>query len=355
MANRLGLLLSLVLGSGPLGAQIFSGQRGYQWWHDQKLYSTEDSRLIEVEAPKQKPKQLKVPEGRIFWIKDGLGLARIMNPATRATRFLKTWDWARWEDAFHLGEGQPVILGVYPLDNGKVFLSAGIDPFVKGGKVSFWAIAKPDEKGLLSLEDLPDFGFSIMELARWVPGKEPWKPGNLTPRHDRMEEYLELGTAKMVPCAEGFVLLFPRQGKILVFNGTDGHLIRQRMLFPSVEQALKNRRTLERAILACRPMRSGNLLLATRSEDAVLNSRVIFEDPKPLEGQTKEEFAKEVQANHEKNLEAFGEILWWEFNPMTGDFLRRSTPKGLPSRVLNMADMNTFSFRMNLKNEPELQ
>ena len=63
---------------------------------------------------------------------------------------------------------------------------------------------------------------------------------------------------------------------------------------------------------------------------------------------------KAEEAAHNRALEAFPDILWWDFDPITAHFVKLTPPQGMPNKLLKASTFQAFNFWMDLKNQPVL-
>lgn len=168
-------------------------------------------------------------------------------------------------------------------------------------------------------------------------------------------------------------------GRFLCVNARSGKVERQTSLFNLPEEALKAPMDYEFAVLGAQPRPSGHILIAARSEEAILQSPTWTPDLPPPEavrlsaseafGRTAEEQGEALEMKQEARdrargleaqaarLKAFPDLVWWDFDPDTGAFRREPPPQGVPERFPSLAALKAFTFRFkadgNLQVEPE--
>ena len=169
-------------------------------------------------------------------------------------------------------------------------------------------------------------------------------------------------------------------GRFLCVNARSGQVERQAALFDLPEEALKAPMDYEFTVLGAQPRPDGHVLVAARSEEAILQSptwRPDLPQAAPVRLSASEAFGKSAeeqgealemkqdeadraraQQAKEARLKAFPDLVWWDFDPGTGAFRREPPPLGVPERFPSLATLNAFAFRFkpdgNLEVEPKV-
>jgi hypothetical protein len=207
--------------------------------------------------------------------------------------------------------------------------------------------------------------------------------------HLELDSLLQMGIGKSVPdwifvppviqTAEGWAVVNIRTGHVwLAKEGEPGQVqLRMAKLFGSVkDESIQKLGSIDPPILGCQPAPDGSLLVASRSEEAVLKApdfrrQLRKGKPEPPLGDalnsvdlSRQGPNPEVQAKlqeitkHLENritsvespiLEAFPDLMWWELSPATGKFTKVSTPAGAPGKLLTPELFRGFCFRFDFK------
>jgi hypothetical protein len=286
------------------------------------------------------------------------GIRKIDGPRLE---FLSSEDWRSWETLGTFQMPGPNKDGNTPaaadpqtyvqLSNGRILALAKFDPFIQEGSGSHLAILAIGEDQKVKVRELVLPSFEVWDRAKlkarggiegfgWMLSGKPLV----------LDDFMNAPALESV--GSWIVLVLPRSGYILVLDPENGRIRREAVLFPSVldkDQAAKPK---EASILAWRPTREGELLLVTRSEDAVLNSRSIF-----LAERAKDKGVvankKLLEAAYLKSFEAFPELLWWKFDPQEGRFTRVPTPEGMPDKIHEFSTYSNFGFVMDPTGHPQ--
>jgi len=371
-------LIAITIGAQPLSAQTTIDAKSLQGWMGRTLVSAGTGTAeLEIEPPKGKAWRLALPgRGRLKAVTDSEVLAS-KRTAEGTWMLWRTRNLKTWEKAGFIKEDESRFLSAYPLKNGKYLITRAVMPFRAGDQRSYVALYRPKEGTDELVFDRPvDLGLDIILPA----GKDPLAPSQMATARPGFEDAVsELLTPHLLSFPGGCALVVQSLGKVLVFDDETGSLRRTNTLFSSIDDPRKPGDLLERAILQHRALPGGRILLATRSEDAILNARRIFqdhlakapetptpplprfkEDGKSINPAWEEAQFRSAQARfkaqegvRKQALEAFPDILWWEYDPDTGDFIKLSTPLGLPGRLWNWDSLKSFSFRINRQGKPE--
>ncbi len=348
-----GLLLPMLAAAqNPIG-YLRSGFEGQQWWDGNRLFTT-NSPVVTEERPGQKARSHK-PPGFFRQVVKGVAYAtqKVQGEVPKLW-ICRTTDLEHWEKLVYFENPGFKVLDLCPLENGRYLVLSGFWPWIKDGKAAPWAIWKPNETGKLELASLENGGLDLYDVRR-VPAKEPGEPPAevAEPKPGMESAAMELGLTFFTQVEGGVAVVWVSQGKVLVFSGEDGRWRRTGTLFPSMEDSAHAKKPKPLVFLGSRPTQNGHLLLASRSEDAVLHAQAFFPAPAPLGADDRD--PKDDETAHNKELEAFPEIFWWDFDPVTAHFVRQNPPPaGMPDKILKASIFESFNFWMNVKDQPIL-
>ncbi len=338
----------------PFG-YLRSGIHGRQWWDGNRLFASDSPFSFTEESAKHKTKLHKTPTGlRMLQVVSGVAYGfRISNTDSSKMWICRSMDLDHWNDEGYFDAPGFRILDVYPLENSRYLVLKAFDPWIKDGKASPWAIWRANDQGKLELDSIVDAGLDIFDV-RSVANPEPGKPARLKAFPKPGKEFLpfELAFTHFTPVSEGIAVVWASQGKILIFNDKNGSFRRSGTLFSSLEAPENAKKPKDIVFLGARPTQEGHLLVVSRTEDAVLHSRSIFPSTAPLGKEPEDPKAEE--AAHDRALEAFPDILWWDFDPITAQFVKLTPPQGMPDKLLKTSTFEAFNFWMDLKNQPVL-
>jgi hypothetical protein len=333
------------------------------WAQDRRLVTTRQlwdgpslvtwsvtARGVEVRRPGAKPASYVLPEGhRLMTVVSGTAWTVALQGEPRRPVVYRSADWSRWDHVGALDLPEARIRGLFPLKDDRFLLQQGMDPFVKEGRASFLAIARLKE-GTLQVESLVELGLEL--VAPMPKGTDPaqWIP---MPRPGWEEAFGELSTTALETVGGQPCLVAASLGKVFFFSPEHGGLKRTATLYAAAEELLAKGQKPAWPLILVRPLPSGELVVAARSEDAVRSGRRVFADAAPVErreGATPVEAFQAQQAAQaqvrDKVWEAYPELLWFRVNPEEGLFRALSAPAGLPDKLASVEDFERFTFKV---------
>lgn len=305
---------------------------------------------VEVMRPGAKPATHTLPPGhRLMTVVGGTAWTVALQGEPRRPVVYRSADWSRWDRVGALDLPEARIRGLFPLKEDRFLLQQGMDPFVKEGRASFLAVAKLRD-GRLEVEGLVDLGVPLVaplpkgaDPDRWIPMPAPgWE-----------EAFSEVSTTALDTVGGQPCLVVASLGKVFFLSPEDGAVKRTATLYAAVEEVLQKGQKPVWPLILARPLPSGELVVAARSEDAVRSGRKVFADAPPVqprEGATAVEAFQAQQAAQaqvrDKVWEAFPELLWFRVSPEEGVFRARPAPAGLPDRLSTVEDFERFAFKV---------
>lgn len=348
-----------------LGAQTLPAQRVPQVWDGNGLVTLDPPRVT-FEWPHQASKTWFLGQGLsapsrchffqgAYWVyqpqerggKPGLALLKSVDGASRET--------VAWV-ARDLPEGR--VVKILPLPEER-FLLVSRFGFFRDGHGTFLAIAKKDSEGTLHIDRLlpVDLGCDLFKTARSQQdiSKGPkilfvigWM-GDIIPAGEHLvfvhQPFGHFSVLDLKDFKSRFVRLFENIKLDSYINGEAG-------LF-------------ERAILGVQPRKNGHLLIASRSEEAVLKARALehafgtaqvtlppgldsTQQQKRLRESLDDPMRKDLQEAAQRDGAArYPEVLWWDLDPQTGRLTREPVPTGAPSELASRAHIQRFTFRLD--------
>lgn len=293
------------------------------------------------------PRVLEAPEGAqglTYGHGAGWMLRRDSRPDARQAWMLYTSPGLRaWTPYAALQDRNARTLRCHPLEGGRFLLiSTPAAPYRLGRRVGPIAIAAVNGSGELEVQELVDLGIEggILETQR-----RPGAPAGFQLRAslDHLAD-LFFANAPFVRLSEGFALVADRSGLVWSFTAR-GRLRRVLRLFPSVnDERLRSLDTLEHAVLGFQPTQDDRILMATRSETAVLNAMVKFPRNETLEGWQRPEVQKENQRQEQASVEAYPALEWWSVDCGAGTVTRVDPPLKVRETFDSPAQINQFTF-----------
>jgi hypothetical protein len=231
--------------------------------------------------------------------------------------------------------------------SGDYFIFETIHGFRDGAKSSPLALGKKDAHGVIKFEKLLDLQIDKSWLAQDKSGA--W----------------EKNFKDLLYAIISFGFLGRTDDKVIYGSGYPGFLwvvgaeggspsIKLAKLYPSEGLSPGAKGHLTHCLLGIQPTADGHFLVASRSLDAVLHADGGAADAWPATSGTpaKEKLRTEFAAKAEANgLIRYPEILWWDFDPGTGNFRKEATPMGAPGQISSVEGLSRFRFRITPKGQ----
>lgn len=345
--------LTASLAALGLSAQVLPSDPVPMFWGPAGELIRHASGALRVEAPPSRPTLARViplapdlehvhVEGGWFWAN-----RKVRRPGGLEIHVLRSENGSQWHFVARWvpGKGQPVcrILALGP----DFLATSAMAPFQHGERQSRAAVLAQGRGDALHVKRLVDLGSKHTPQGIFVP----W----------------------VVAVPDGWALVHFRTGHLWTVRAVGDHIQdRAFKLLASVpDRALAGNMDLEVAVLGCQPSPTGELLIATRSGEAVIKGREwakalnpelgrptwidpsIMKDPRP---QSREMFDRALEAYGKRQdaieaevapkvLEAFPDLLWWELDVREGSLRRREPPPGAPTRIGSVEVLKAFRFR----------
>ncbi|HJV90153.1 MAG TPA: hypothetical protein VJ623_07615 [Holophagaceae bacterium] len=354
-------LLGLLVLLAPLAGQDRKVSVTRQLWDGPTLYTwSVAGGGVEARGPGNpkvqgtpRPVVHDLPAGqRLLSVVGGEAWTVALEGEPRQPVIRRSADWKRWERLGEIPLPEARIRGLFPLRDDRFLVLQGITPFLKEGRASFLAILRLHE-GRFQVEALVDPG---VDLAAALPkGVDPaaWEP---TPRPGYDEAFWEVATNYLEVVGGQPCLCMASLGKVAFFSPERGYLKKVVTLYPAVDELLPKGGRVAWPLLLMRPLPSGGLMVAARSEDAVRSARRIFPDAKAVDGspEASEEARLEAQRQAQERVraqvwESFPEVLWYTLDPEESTFRSAAPPPGLPEKLRSLDAFRDFDFRTDPK------
>lgn len=358
MKNRIAGILSICCAS--LVAQTFPKSQETCIFDGGNLVLIEkqgDSIEAHIESPGQKEsKTLKYPswaiKGDHF---DGRFWAIQREKGSNGKIILRTFfssDCKNWNiDGQLTAEKASSSFFLYPIERDRYLLVA-TSYFTKGEISSPLAIGRRDDKNDINLRKVLDLGLkepyaSTNQSDPKVLPKDPFGISAINQKY--LTSFLQLGKSMVVRYPGGLAIVSNRTGYIWLLNShKESEDLKLIKIFPSVTEDRLDKGDIEIPILGCQPRPNGHLLIASRSEEAVLMARKEFPEPEMND----DEFSNPNSPKHKlteqvrnKALLKYPEILWWDLDPATGKLTKEEAPLNIPNKILDIGLMSKFRFR----------
>jgi hypothetical protein len=328
-------------------AQVMPPPQPYMLWRDGKamVFETGEGGLpiVRVEGPGQRADQISLPD----WAKhpdfaDGSYWATRLERRTGETRVnlyqsddARAWHWAGvWSNKFG------ILHRLVPLFGGK-FLAIAATTFQRDQDRSPFAILTTGNDGTLAIEGLVPLGLEKIPMPAPMTKVGPELLTKTDPTW--IANFLALGTT-MVRYPDGIVICAQRPGYFWILDDGSSRLkVRLVRLYDSLsEEKLRASHGLGFAVLGVQPRPNGHLLVAARTEAAVLDGAA--EELPASKG-----WNDEVDpASFEKRAKAFRrhpELVWWDLDPKSGTWTADPGPQGVPDRFSDPAEVAGFTWR----------
>lgn len=243
-------------------------------------------------------------------------------------------------------------LAIIPLEDRRLMLALpfGGAALPVAGRFSPLVVIKRREQGDWEATDAVDLALDLFDEAKLkagpkVPSASVLKPG-------RGLAWQDILVPVLLQAGAFPVMYLPRTGRLISLNPTDGTVRQNTLVYPSVLVPEHRNKQKEVALIGASATRDGKLVVATRTEDAVLHAREIFQADLRSKGKLPAEvFQKEVDQATASALEAFPEVHYWEWDPDTGHIHRIPVPEGLPSKLRRFKDLASFRLRASVDGE----
>lgn len=336
-----------------------------QSWSDHELYTPEspcpNQARARLESPGKRPRTILLPPGTMdSHYLDGWFHVLAKDSESRRFRFLKSRSGETWESVGVLpyAEIMPSIpIQFLPLGNGRLLVRTYL-PLHLRGRNSVLGVFRIGPNDKAELDDLvvDETTEGLLETVQQTGPDGRLRTTAEFRQPFRVIMMLPLAF-QLVATRDAYILVNAHLGHLLAVDRQDGRKLRSRDVFGFGEtKAIKSFDEFEHCLLGLQPTPDGHLLLATRSEDAFLNARKIFAPraPTPVEMAAFREkrsealtgFIEDQKKARGRSVKAFPEVFYWDFDPHTGDLIRRATPTGLPAQLLGSELLSSFSIRI---------
>lgn len=149
------------------------------------------------------------------------------------------------------------------------------------------------------------------------------------------------------------VLLSHELGYLWVFDESDGRLLRTIKIFSSVDEAyLARPQGVTQVVVGAQPRQDGWILVATRTEDAVIRANLAYPDPALPEaarqGAAGWDFSRWWKGGKDHRvlrITQFPHITWWKVDPETGRVVAEDPPHGFPDQFKSAGHHAQFRWR----------
>ena len=214
--------------------------------------------------------------------------------------------------------------------------------FSMGGKIHPIVTAKVDPRGNLQLEGPVDLGLKEPLVS------QPKAPGETAAPARGYAWIFSMKTAPpFLTVGSRSFLCFPRAGALFEFRDT-GSIARKTWVIPGLDETRACQiDSYDWALLCVQPTRAGDLLIASRTADGVLDGRLRYPrsyTPATMGGPGLQKLREmEVQA-----LKAAPRIEWWTFDPESGQLYPTPPPARVPAVLKDLAHLRNFAFHLNV-------
>lgn len=149
------------------------------------------------------------------------------------------------------------------------------------------------------------------------------------------------------------VLMSHELGYLWVFDEGDGRLLRTIKIFSAVDEAyLARPQGVTQVVVGAQPRQDGWILVATRTEDAVIRANLAYPDPALPEAARQDtvgwDFSgwwKGGKDHRVLRITQFPHIRWWKVDPETGRVEPEEPPHGFPDQFKSAGHYAQFRWR----------
>lgn len=358
MIPRWIITLVFALGSTlPAVAQMLPAEQAKSFWRPQDLAVVKDGICTLQNRADGKTRSFKIPSDyrEIHATDEGFWANRMTGrKGSRDNEVYFSPDGTHWHlQATWPMRGVSPSCRIYAMKGGRYLGVATMAPFVLGEASSFFAVLRQGKGSLLEIDALLPMG-----IGKHSPG---WIFG-----------------PTVVQAPEGWAVVNIRTGHIWLVKDTGERVrIRTTKLYDSVkDSSIEELGSIDPPILGCQPALDGTLLIAARSEEAILRAPELRKaarkdqpipqmgeeigdldssrpGPNPqLEAKLKA-LTQRLQAQAAQVegpiLAKFPELAWWELDPATSRFTKVAAPPGAPQQLLTPEVYRAFRFRFDVK------
>ena len=310
----------------------------------------------------------------------------------RRTLYIYRNGGARWELWDTLQTTPEAFIGwVKPLEGGGYLLGGRFDD-EEMRRADPLAVAQRNGHGKLVIHDTEEAGLGAPTFVWGTPERVLSADESQSYNYDRprwMHNPKLLGTYDALLGAfshqirvPGHIVLVGRHlGIFIAISARTGKVERMAKLFKDLpDDAMTTPEAYEYGVLSVEPRPDGHLLIAARSEEAVVQSRTWKADLPPQEPvrlsfaeafgksaedqgdllEEKQDAADLARADEvrEARLRHFPDLVWWDFDPDSGAFRHEPSPTGVPDKFPSVSALQAFTFRFkadgNLEIEPKV-
>ncbi len=243
-------------------------------------------------------------------------------------------------------------------------MAESISAFALGDSISKFALISRDSKGMYRSEKLLDMGLPEAFATESAVGENKdnqaskgsalheVKLSALNPKYRYNSADFVVHTPDFLILAAGqtgFIWILDKRKEVPSLNF--------RKLFGCVnEKSLAKPDEIEWSILGMQPMPDGDVLIASRSEDAVKHARQLFPTPTlHLKLMQDPAHMKQREQNMKDSVEFYPEICWWKLDPESGVITRVDPPVNFPTKLPSLKAMMGFRFRPKLNGDLEIE
>ncbi len=237
-------------------------------------------------------------------------------------------------------------LRAYPLGKDKFLLMGSINnPIIAKGKASLFAIAGLRGNGDYEVKELIDIGKIATKKSEFFQNKEK-KYWGLTEDNFFVAN---MSLDNSVISVENYYIVTSRQaGLFFRINKNSGTLDKVADLYGMLtDNRLKNIDQFEYVVICAQPNKTGDVLIAARSEAAVLMSRKEFPRQYTSVNMKNEKARQELNSAEERALKAFPEVVWWRLDVDQMKIVQEASPINVPTKIFDITTFKEFSFIFN--------
>lgn len=262
----------------------------------------------------------------------------------RVQRILRTENGVKWSEAAvfrYPSAMQPGRILAYPLSPSRfVILDKSAQGFELGDAKHLFVVAEEGQKGELVVRSPIDLGWKEPQFVKKMVGQTmEW-----VPNPSSLWIFTALTHSPFFTVGDSLVIGFFATGTYCVIDG-HGRTLKTLRLFPGLDDAkLADSSAYERPVLCAQPRQDGQLLIASRSEDATLRGRMAFPRNYTIADLKDPVRKAAMEAKDIESLKNFPHVEWWLLDPVNKKLERTIGPDLVSDRIFDLTAYRKFWF-----------